>query len=79
MNNEYALLIEKEEIWARMLIQVLEDNHVPCASLPVYGAGFAAKTGSQDFWKIYVPDNYLPLATELVEVLFSEESILEEE
>jgi hypothetical protein len=79
MNNEYVLLTEKEEMWAKMLMQVLEDNDVPCTAFPVYGAGFSLKTGTQDRLKVYVPSVNLPLATELIEELFSEKSIQEEE
>ena len=32
MNSEYVPLIQKEELWAQMLIQVLEDHHIPCAA-----------------------------------------------
>lgn len=78
MRDGYILLVEKEEMWAKMLMQVLEDNHVPCAALPVYGAGFSLKTGIQDRLKVYVPVDNLPQATELVEELFSAENILEE-
>ena len=78
MRNGYIMLVEKEEMWAKMLMQVLEDNHVPCAALPVYGAGFSLKTGIQDRLKVYVSVDNLPQATELVEELFSAESILEE-
>ena len=78
MRDGYILLVEKEEMWAKMLMQVLEDNHVPCAALPVYGAGFSLKTGIQDRLKVYVPVDNLPQATELVEELFSAESIREE-
>ena len=79
MSDEYVFLIEKEEMWARMLLEVLEDNHVPCVSLPVYGVAVALKTGKQERLKVYVPASYVQQATELVEALFSEESILEEE
>ena len=79
MNDGYVLLTEKEEMWARMLLEVLEDNHIPCTSLPVYGAGFALKTGTQDRLKVYVPSEYLAQATALVEALFSAENILEDE
>ena len=78
MRDGYILLVEKEEMWAKMLMQVLEDNHVPCAALPVYGAGFSLKTGIQDMLKVYVPVDNLPQATELVEERFSAENILEE-
>ena len=52
MNDGYELLVEKEEMWARMLMQVLEDNDVPCASLPVFGAGFAIKKGAKERLKV---------------------------
>ena len=79
MSNGYVLLTEKDEIWSRMLIQVLEDHNIPCAALPVYGAGFSLKTGTQDRLKIYVPSDALPQATALLEELFSAESILPDE
>ena len=78
MKDKYVLLLEKEEMWAKMLMQVLEDNNVPCASIPVYGAGFSIKTGTQERLKVYVPADNLPQATELVEELFSAESIQKE-
>ena len=78
MRDGYVLLVEKEEMWAKMLIQVLEDNNIPCTAIPVYGAGFSIKTGTQERLKVYVPVDNLPQATELVEELFSAESIQEE-
>lgn len=79
MDNGYVLLVEKEEMWARMLMQLLEDNNVPCASFPVYGIGFSIKTGTQERLKVYVSSEYLPQATALAEELFSAESIQEDE
>ena len=79
MDNGYVLLVEKEEMWAQMLMQVLEDNNVPCAALPVYGAGFAIKTGIQERLKVYVPSENLPQATELLQELFSAEIVQDEE
>ena len=79
MDDRYVFLVEKEEMWSRMLLQVLEDNDVPCTALPVYGAGFTIKTGTQERLKVYVPSEYLTQATALVEELFSAESILEDE
>ena len=78
MRDGYVLLLEKEEMWAKMLMQVLEDNNVPCAAIPVNGAGFSIKTGSPERLKVYVPAESLPQATEVVEELFSAESIQEE-
>ena len=79
MNEGYVLLVEKEEMWARMLMQVLADNNVPCAALPVYGAGFAIKTGTQERLKVYVPAKNLPQAPELLQDLCSAEIVQEEE
>lgn len=79
MSDAYVLLIEKEEMWAKMLMQVLEDSHIPCTALPVYGAGFSLKTGTPDRRKVYVPSSHLSQALDLTEELFSENSILEEE
>ena len=73
MNQEYVLLVEKEEMWARMLMEVLKDNGVACTSVPVHGAGFALKTGMQDSLRIFVPAEQLAQAKELQEALFSAE------
>ena len=79
MNDGYVLLVEKEEMWARMLMQVLEDHNVPYTALPVYGVGFSMKTGTQERLKVYVPSGNLPQATELLQELFSAESIQNDE
>ena len=73
MTEAYVLLTEKEEMWARMLMEVLEDNQIPCTAIPVHGAGFTIKTGTQERLKIYVPSRYLPQAAELLEALFPAE------
>lgn len=49
MEMDYGLLVEKEEMWARMLMQVLEDHQIPCVSLPVYGAGLVMKGGMAEW------------------------------
>ena len=78
MKEGYVLLVEKEEMWAKMLMQVLKDNNVPCAAVPVFGAGLSIKAGMQERLRVYVPSENLLLAKELVEELFSSESIQEE-
>ena len=78
MNNRYVLLTEKEEMWARMLMEVLRDHEVSCTALPVYGAGFSMHTGLQECWNIYVPAGELLRAEELLQELFSVEDIPEE-
>ena len=75
MNNNFVLLAEKKEMWAKMLMQILKDNNIPCIALPVYGAGFTLKTGVQEVLKVYVPSENLPKATELLQELFSTEIV----
>jgi hypothetical protein len=77
MEHGYEFLVEKEEMWAKMLVEVLEDNRIPCITMPVYGVGFVIKTGKQECLRIYVPTQHLQEATDLYNMLFSEESILE--
>lgn len=66
MNEEYEFLIEKEEIWARMYIQLLEENDIKYTTVSVYGAGLTIKVGGQDIIKIYVPTSQLSKAKEII-------------
>ena len=52
MDNDYVLLAEKEEMWAKMLMEVLEDNGIRCASLPVKGIGLSMRVGVQDCLRV---------------------------
>ena len=74
MSDGYELLIEKEEMWARMLGEVLEDNGIPCVLRGVNGVGFSLHTGIQDRVKVFVPKEYIERASKLVKELFSDES-----
>lgn len=71
METDYVLLVEKEEMWAKMLLQVLEDNNIPCTALPVHGAGVVMKTGMQERLKVYVPRTSRATAEDLMNELFS--------
>ena len=77
--DEYALLVEKEESWGQVLVQVLEDNNIPCIALPFYGEDIDIITGTQNKLKVYIPSEKLPHAMALVDELFSTDSILDEE
>ena len=79
MERDYAVLTEKEEMWAKMLIQVLEDHNIPCVAMPVYGAGFSLKTGKAECLRVFVPRDNLPLATELLKALFLADFIEEDD
>lgn len=73
MNADYVLLTEKEAMWAEMLVQVLKDNQIPYVTQPVYGAGFAIKTGAQERLKVYVPKEKESEARRLYDELFTSE------
>ncbi len=78
MNNRYEFLMEKEEIWAKILVQVLEENGIPAVTSAVYGAGLVIRTGMQERLQIFVPKEQLQKAAELADELFSEAEFAEE-
>ena len=51
-------------------MQVLKDNNIPHTSLPVYGAGFTIKTGTQERLRVFVSGEYKAEALELLQELF---------
>lgn len=73
VDASYHFLVEKEEMWAKMLMKALTDNNIPCSALPVYGAGVTARTGMQERLKIYVPEDKHQQARELMAELFPED------
>ncbi len=73
MDKSYELLAEKEELWAKVLMEVLTDYQIPYLAQPVYGAGLALIGGAQERIRVYVPRTQLALATTLKQELFSAE------
>ncbi len=67
----YEFLVEKEAMWAEMLIQALKENGIPYTALPVYGAGLVIKAGVKERMRIFVPAEKKPQAEEILEELFS--------
>jgi len=72
MENGFAFLVEKEEMWAKMLLQVLNDHGIPCTARAVFGAGLTIRAGARERLRIYVPEEFLPQASELTNELFSD-------
>lgn len=70
MDEEYELLIEKEEIWAKMYVQLLEQNGIKCMVVQVNGIGLSMKTGTQDFLRIYVLSSDIKKAKHIMEENF---------
>ena len=77
MNQNYELLLETEEMWAKMLMEVLDDNEIPHAAKPVYGAGLVIRAGMQERLEVYVPKKYFEQAKALADALFSEADTVE--
>ena len=73
-NGDYCLLTEKEEIWAKLFMEVLENNHIPYTSLPILGAGVVIHAGKTERYQIYVPYDSLLSAKELYTETFPEEA-----
>jgi len=77
MGHDFVLLTEKERMWAQMLMEVLQDNDIPCAAQPVHGAGLVVKTGIQERLKVFVPADLRKQAEELLQELFPAEALAE--
>ena len=75
MEKQFAFLIEKEEMWARSLMEVLKDNGIPCAAESVYGAAMVLRGGMKERLRIYVPSERFEEASSLAEELFSGEGV----
>ena len=67
----YVFLTEKDEMWAKMLMEILKNHKIPCSAVPVHGAGVAVRAGIPEQLKIYVPESQRREAEELTEELFS--------
>ncbi len=71
MSENYEFLVEKQAMWAGMLMQVLQDNGIPCVSQPVHGAAMTLRGGMQEELRIFVPAARKAQAEELLDELFS--------
>ncbi len=78
MEQNAILLMETEEMWAKMLMEVLDDNEIPYAAKSVYGAGLVIRAGMQERLEIYVPKEYFEQAKALADALFSEADTIDE-
>lgn len=72
MNKPFEFLVEKEAIWADMLMQILKENNIFCKASPVYGAGMVMAAGVKERLRIYVPAESKQQAQELMEAFFPE-------
>lgn len=71
--KDYCFLAAKEEMWARMLQELLQNNHIPAVLLPTLGAGVSLKSGQKEQYQIFVPYERLELSSELLQMAFGED------
>lgn len=69
---DYCFVLEKEDLWAKMFMEILKENNIPYMYLPVVGAGTIIKTGGMERYKIYVPYEKRIEAIELIDSVFHE-------
>lgn len=69
--SDYCFVTEKEEMWAKMFMDLLKDQGIACTSLPAVGTGMTMKAGVMERWKIYVPYEALNQALELLKEAFT--------
>lgn len=70
--EDYCFLAEKEEMWANLFQEVLQNNGIPAALLPVMGAGVSLKSGRMEEYRIFVPYGRLEEARDLFRLTFGE-------
>ena len=75
MERNYVLLTEKEEMWAKLLMVVLQDRGIRYISEPVHGAGMVLRAGLSERLRVYVPVEKKREAEGLMEELFSGEAV----
>lgn len=71
--KDYCFLAEKEEMWAKMLQELLRNNHIPAALLPTLGAVVSLKSGQMVRYQVFVPYASLEQAKALLQMAFGEE------
>lgn len=73
MTQQHEFLVEKDAIWADILMQELKANNIPCTAFPVHGAGVVLRAGVQERMKIYVPADLKTQAEKIMEDVFAED------
>ena len=70
--KDYCFLAAKEEMWAKMLQELLQNNHIPAVLLPTLGAGISLKSGQTEQYQIFVPYEGLEQASGLLQMFFGD-------
>ena len=72
-SKDYCFLVEKEEMWAKMLQELLQNNQIPAVLVPTLGAAVSLKSGRAELYQIFVPYAHLEQAADLLQMAFGDE------
>lgn len=73
-DDDKCFLIERQLIWAEMLKERLEQEHIPYQCVGNMGTGMALKAGPYlENFTFYVPYKYYPLAKTIIDEMFLEQ------
>ncbi len=70
--EDYCFVTERDEMWAKMFLEILQDQKIPCTAVPTCGAVMAMKAGKTERLKLYVPYAKWEQARELLRETFPE-------
>lgn len=71
--DDYCFLVEKEDMWAKMLVEILEDNGVHPVCQDALDVVMVIRGGAKSRQSIYVPYRHWELAQELMQAAFQEQ------
>lgn len=73
--DDECYLIEKEQIWGEMLLDVLKQEGIPCIVRRTLGAGLATSIGGMlECYRFYVPFAELDRALAIADELFPKDA-----
>ena len=76
--DDYCLLTQQPGIFAKMLLDVLEQNGIEAAERATQGATGIFSNMNMEIYRIYVPIEQFARAAELRDELFSPDSVAED-
>ncbi len=77
--GDFCLLTQQPGMFARMLLDVLENNGIEAVSQATQGATGIFSNMNMEIYRVFVPLESLPQAEELRDELFSPDSIAEDD
>lgn len=73
MDTDFVFLTEGHAMWSDMLMQILQDNDIPCIACPVQSTHPAIYSGLPKGVNMFVPAHKKSQAEEILKGFFSNE------